>query len=168
MAAATAAVDAPSAPRAGEKTFIDFSGKRPSLVDRRTGELRPVELFVSVLGASSFIYAEATDTQQLPDWVNAHIRMVEYFGGATTLWIPDQLKSAITRPCRYEAGVNRSYEDLAAHYGAVVLPARSRIPRDKGCGGFSACRPWRRSVATLTCVHSTANCATRGNRRWSL
>ena len=117
--------------RAGEKTFIDFSGKRPSLVDRRTGELRPVELFVAVLGASSFTYAEATATQQLPDWVNAHIRMVEYFGGATTLWIPDQLKSAITRPCRYEAGVNRSYEDLAAHYGAVVLPARPRKPRDK-------------------------------------
>ena len=117
--------------RAGEKTFIDFSGKRPSLVDRRTGELRPVELFVAVLGASSFTYAEATETQQLPDWVNAHIRMVEYFGGATTLWIPDQLKSAITRPCRYEAGVNRSYEDLAAHYGTVVLPARPRKPRDK-------------------------------------
>ena len=63
--------------RAGEKTFIDFSGKRPSLVDRRTGELRPVELFVSVLGASSLTYAEATETQQLPDWVNAHIRMAE-------------------------------------------------------------------------------------------
>ena len=117
--------------RAGEKTFIDFSGKRPSLVDRRTGELRPVELFVSVLGASSLTYAEATRTQQLPDWVNAHIRMAEYFGGSTTMWVPDQLKSAITRPCRYEAGVNRTYEDLAAHYGAVVIPARPRKPRDK-------------------------------------
>ena len=117
--------------RAGEKTFIDFSGKRPSLVDRRTGELRPVELFVSVLGASSLTYAEATRTQQLPDWVNAHIRMAEYFGGATTIWVPDQLKSAITRPCRYEPGVNRTYEDLAAHYGAVVIPARPRKPRDK-------------------------------------
>ena len=84
--------------RAGEKTFIDFSGKRPTLVDRRTGERRPVELFVAVLGASSFTYVEATETQQLPDWVNVHIRMVEYFGGATALWVPDQLKSAITRP----------------------------------------------------------------------
>ena len=115
--------------RAGEKTFIDFSGKRPTLVDRRTGEPRPVELFVAVLGASSFTYVEATETQQLPDWVDVHIRMVEYFGGATTLWVPDQLKSAITRPCRYEPGVNRTYEDLAAHYGAVVLPARPRKPR---------------------------------------
>ena len=69
--------------RAGEKTFIDYSGKRPSLVDRRTGELRRVELFVAVLGASSLTYAAATETQQLPDWIDAHIRMVEYFGGAT-------------------------------------------------------------------------------------
>ena len=111
--------------RAGEKTFIDFSGKRPSLVDRRTGELRRGELFVAVLGASSFTYAEATETQQLPDWVDVHLRMVEYFGGATTLWVPDQLKSAITRPCRYEAGVNRTYEDLAVHYGPSSSSARS-------------------------------------------
>ena len=117
--------------RAGEKSFIDFSGKRPSLVDRRTGELRSVELFVAVLGASSLTYVEATATQQLADWVNAHIHMVEYFGGATTLWVPDQLKSAIARPCRYEPDVNRTYEDLAAHYGAVVVPARPRKPRDK-------------------------------------
>ena len=117
--------------RAGEKTFLDFSGKRPSLVDRRTGALRHVELFVAVLGASRLIYAEATATQQLPDWVGAHTRMVEYFGGTTALWVPDQLKSAITRPCRYEPGVNRTYEDLAAHYGAVVVPARPRKPRDK-------------------------------------
>ena len=117
--------------RAGEKTFIDFSGKRPALTDRRTGEVRRVELFVAALGASNLTYAEATETQQLPDWVDAHTRMVEYFGGTTSLWVPDQLKSAITRPCRYEPGVNRTYEDLAAHYGAVVVPARPRKPRDK-------------------------------------
>ena len=117
--------------RAGEKTFIDFSGKRPALVDRRTGELRRVELFVAVLGASGFTYAEATATQQLPDWVGAHVGMVEHFEGATALWVPDQLKSAITRPCRYEPDVNRTYEDLADHYGAVVVPARPRKPRDK-------------------------------------
>ena len=117
--------------RAGEKTFIDFSGKRPTLVDPRTGEVRRVELFVAALGGSSFTYAEATATQQLPNWVDAHTHMVEYFGGTTALWVPDQLKSAITRPCRYEPGVNRTYEDLAAHYGAVVVPARPRKPRDK-------------------------------------
>ena len=117
--------------RAGEKTFLDFSGKRPTLIDDRTGASRRVELFVAVLGASRFTYVEATATQQLPDWVGAHTRMVEYFGGTTTLWVPDQLKSAVTRPCRYEPGVNRTYEDLAAHYGAVVVPARPRKPRDK-------------------------------------
>ncbi len=117
--------------RAGEKTFIDFSGKRPTVVDRRTGEERPVELFVAVLGASSYTYAEATASQQLPDWVGAHTRMVGYFGGATGLWVPDQLKSAITRSCRYEPGVNRTYEELAAHYGAVVVPARPYKARDK-------------------------------------
>ena len=117
--------------RAGEKTFVDFSGKRPTRVDRRTGEIRRVELFVAVLGASGLTYAEATETQQLPDWVGAHIRMVEYFGGATTLWVPDQLKSAVSRPCRYEPDVNRCYADLAAHYGAVVVPARPGKPRDK-------------------------------------
>ena len=117
--------------RAGEKTFIDFSGKRPTIVDRRTGEERPVELFVAVLGASSYTYAEATASQQLPDWVEAHTRMVAYFGGATGLWVPDQLKSAITRSCRYEPGVNRTYEELAAHYGAGVVPARPYKARDK-------------------------------------
>lgn len=116
---------------AGEKTFIDFSGTRPSVVDRHTGAIRSVELFVAVLGASSYIYAEATATQQLPDWVSAHIRMVEYLGGVTALWVPDQLRSAITTPCRYEAGINRTYEDLATHYGAVVVLARPRKPRDK-------------------------------------
>ena len=116
---------------AGEKTFIDFSGKKPSVVDRHTGEIRSVELFVAVLGASSYTYAEATATQQLPDWVDAHIRMVEYFAGVTALWVPDQLRSAITTPCRYDAGINRTYEDLATHYGAVVVPARPRKPRDK-------------------------------------
>ena len=117
--------------RAGEKTFIDYSGKRPAIVDRHTGEERPVELYVAVLGASSYTYAEATASQQLPDWVGAHTRMVEFFGGATALWVPDQLKSAITRPCRYEPGINRTYEELAAHYGAVVVPARPATPRDK-------------------------------------
>jgi transposase len=117
--------------RAGEKTFIDFSGKRPHLVDRSTGEEVPVELFVAALGASSYTYAEATPTQKLHDWVGAHTRMLEYFGGCTQLWVPDQLKSAITRPCRYEPGVNRSYQDLAAHYGAVVVPARPGKAQDK-------------------------------------
>jgi transposase len=117
--------------RAGEKTFIDFSGKRPHLVDRRTGEEIPVELFVAVLGASCYTFAEATRTQQLHDWVDAHTRMLEYFCGSSAVWVPDQLKSAITGSCRYEPGVNRSYQELATHYDAVVVPARPRKPQDK-------------------------------------
>lgn len=117
--------------RVGEKTFIDYSGKKPHIVGPKTGEEIQVELFVAVLGASSYTYAEATRTQQLDEWVAAHTRMLEYFGGSTAIWVPDQLKSAVTRPCRYEAGVNRSYQDLAHHYGAVVIPARPREARDK-------------------------------------
>lgn len=117
--------------RAGEKTFLDFSGKRPHLVNRRTGEEIPSELFVAALGASSYTYAEATVTQKLHDWVGAHTRMLEYFSGSTEIWVPDQLKSAITQPCRYEPGINRSYQELATHYGAVVIPARPGKPRDK-------------------------------------
>ena len=135
--------------RAGEKTFIEFSGKRPALVDRQTGELRRVELFVAVLGTSGVTYAEATATQQLPDWVDAHVRMVEYFGGATALWVPDQLKSAITRPCRYEPDVNRTYEDLADHYGAVVVPARPRKPKDKAAAENSVLLVQRWILARL-------------------
>lgn len=117
--------------RAGEKTFIDFSGKRPHLTDRRTGEEIPVELFVAALGASCYTYAEATPSQKLHDWISAHSRMLEYFGGATELWVPDQLKSGVTQPCRYEPGVNRSYQELAAHHGAVVVPARPGKAKDK-------------------------------------
>jgi transposase len=116
---------------AGEKTFVDYSGKRPHVVDPKTGEAIPVELFVAALGASGYTYAEATPTQQLHDWIAAHVNAVEYFGGVTELWVPDQLRSAVTRPCRYEPGVNRTYQELASHYGAVVVPARPGKARDK-------------------------------------
>jgi len=118
--------------KAGEKVFVDYSGKRPWVVDRRTGEARPVELFVGVLGASNFIYAEATPAQDLPSWIGAHVRMFEAWGGCCEILVPDNLKSGITTPCRYEAEVNRTYAEMAAHYGAVVIPARSGRARDKG------------------------------------
>lgn len=117
--------------RAGEKLFVDFAGKRPHLVDRHTGERIPVELFVGSVGASGLIYAEATRTQDLAAWVGAHIRMLEACGGSPALWIPDNLKSAVTLAHPYEPEVNRTYADLARHYGAVVIPARVRHPRDK-------------------------------------
>ena len=117
--------------RAGEKLFVDFSGKRPSLVDATTGVLEPVELFVGVLGASGLIYAEATRRQDLASWVGAHVHMVEHSGGSAALWVPDNLKSGVTTANYYEPEIHRTYAELAAHYGAVVLPARAAHPQDK-------------------------------------
>jgi transposase len=117
--------------RAGEKLFVDFSGKRPHLIDPTTGEEVAVELFVGVLGASGLIYAEATRTQDLPSWIGAHIRMLEYVQGSPAVWVPDQLKSGVTTASRYEPEINRTTADLARHYGAVVIPARPATPTDK-------------------------------------
>jgi transposase len=117
--------------RAGEKAFVDFSGKRPMITDPATGEIIPVELFVGVLGASSYVYAEACPSQELPAWIAAHVRMVEFFGGAPALFVPDNLLSGVTKACSYEPVINRTYLDFAQHYGAAVVPARAGRPRDK-------------------------------------
>lgn len=116
---------------AGEAMFVDYSGKRPRIVDPRTGEVMMVELFVAVLGASGYTYAEATKTQRGPDWIASHVRALSYFGGVPRAIVCDQLKSGVSRSCRYEPEVQRTYEDLATHYGTTVLPARVRKPRDK-------------------------------------
>jgi transposase len=116
---------------AGEKAFVDYAGMRPTIVDAATGEVIAVELFVAVLGASNYTFAEATRTQQSADWIASHVRAVEFFGGVATVWVPDQLRSGVTRPCRYEPGVQRTYAEWAQHYHAVVLPARPAKPRDK-------------------------------------
>lgn len=116
---------------AGEAMFVDYSGKRPSLTDPRTGEVVAVELFVAVLGASNYTYAEATRSQRGPDWIASHARALSFFGGVPRAIVCDQLKSGVSRSCRYEPEVQRTYEDLASHYGTTVLPARARKPRDK-------------------------------------
>jgi len=117
--------------RAGEKGFFDYSGKKPQIVDSKTGVVTDVELFVAVLGASNYTYAEATLTQRSPDWIASHIHAFEYFEGVPGALVPDQLKSGVTEPCRYEPGVQRTYEEMARHYGTVVLPARPLKPKDK-------------------------------------
>lgn len=116
---------------AGEKTFVDYSGKKPSVVDPSTGEVREVELFVAVLGASNFTFAEATETQRGIDFIGSHVHAFAHFGGVTRALVPDQLKSAVTQACRYDPGIQRTYEEMARHYGAVVMPARPGHPRDK-------------------------------------
>jgi transposase len=117
--------------RAGEKLFVDFSGKRPHLVDPRTGEEVAVELFVGVLGASGLIYAEATPSQDLSSWIGAHVGMLDAFQGSPAIWVPDNLKSGVTTAHRYEPEIHRTYAELARHYGAVVIPARVATPTDK-------------------------------------
>lgn len=117
--------------RAGEKMFVDYAGQRPNIVDAKTGEVRQVELFVSVLGASSLTYAEATLTQRGPDFIASHIRAFEYFGGVARAVVPDQLRSGVRSPCRYEPKIQRTYEAMASHYSTTVLPARPKHPKDK-------------------------------------
>ena len=95
---------------AGEKLFVDYSGKKPHVVDPKTGEVSEVELFVAVLGASNYTYAEATRTQRGPDFIASHVRALDEIGGVPGALVPDQLKSGVTQSCRYEPGIQRTYE----------------------------------------------------------
>lgn len=117
--------------RGGEKGFVDYSGKRPHITDPKTGERQAVEFFVAVLGASNFTYAEATATQRSQDFIASHVRAIEYWGGVPALFVPDQLRTGVSGPHRYEPEIQRTYEEMAEHYGTAVLPARPRSPRDK-------------------------------------
>jgi len=117
--------------RAGEKLFIDYAGATVPLIEANTGEIHPAQIFVAVLGASSYTYAEASLTQSLPDWIGSHIRAFEFFGAVPALLVPDNLKSAIKLACRYEPETTSTYADLACHYGTAILPARPAHPRDK-------------------------------------
>ncbi len=117
--------------RAGEKLFIGYSGDKAAVIDAASGEVRSAEIFVAVLGASKYTYAEATWTQSLPDWIGSHIRCLEYLGGVPALLVPDNLKSAIKQACRYEPQATGTYQDLASHYGTAILPARPYQARDK-------------------------------------
>jgi len=116
---------------AGEKTFIDYSGNSIPIIDPDTCEIHKTELFIAVLGASNYTFAEATWTQTMPDWTGSHVRAFEYFGGVTEQLVPDNLKSAVIKACFYEPAINRSYADLARHYDTAILPARSYKPKDK-------------------------------------
>jgi transposase len=115
----------------GEKLFVDYSGLTMEVVDRSSGEVQKAEVFVAALGASNFTYVEASLTQTLADWLGAHVRALEYFGGVARAIVPDNLKSGVHRACRYEPDLNPSYQDFAEHYGVAILPARVRKPRDK-------------------------------------
>ena len=116
--------------RAGEKAFIDYSDGL-SILDLSTGEPILTQLFLAVWGASNYTYAEATLSQTLPEWIGSHRRALEYFSCVPRVLVPDNLKSGVSKACKYEPELNPTYSDMAEHYGCAVLPARPRKPRDK-------------------------------------
>jgi transposase len=116
---------------AGERVFVDFAGHTMEVIDGATGEVRQAQVFVAVLGASSYTFAQATWTQSLPDWIAAHVAMLAFFAGTPRQIVSDNLRAGITRACFYEPQVNRTYADFATHYGTAIIPARPYKPRDK-------------------------------------
>ena len=123
----------------GEKVFVDFAGDTIDVIDPATGEARAMKLFVaasrrrrafSTTGASNYTYAEAVASEGLEDWILAHVRMFGFLGGVPKAVVPDNLKSAVIKADRFDPGLNRTYADMAAHYGTAVLPARPRKPRE--------------------------------------
>jgi len=117
--------------RAGETLFVDYAGQTMPVVDPHTGEVHAATIFIAVLGASNYTFAEATWSQSLPDWIGSHVRAFAVLGGVPQVVVPDNLKAAVSRAHRYEPTLNRTYADLAQHYGVAIVPARAARPRDK-------------------------------------
>ena len=122
--------------RPGEKLFVDWAGATMPLYDPATGQARPAQLFVAVLGASNYTYAEATLDQQMGSWIGAHVRALEFFGGCPQLVVPDNTRTGVSRACRYEPDLNPTYQEMAMHYAIGVLPTRPRKPRNKGFDSY--------------------------------
>jgi transposase len=117
--------------RGGEKMFVDYAGMTVAVFDMQSAKMRQAQIFVAVLGASNYTYAEATWTQTLPDWIASHTRAFNYFGGVAQVVVPDNLKAGVSKACFYEPNINPTYLDMANHYGTVVIPTRVRRPKDK-------------------------------------
>jgi transposase len=132
--------------RAGEECSVDYCGQTVPIICADTGEFRSAQVFVAVLGASNYTYTEATWNQALPDWLGSHVRAFEYVGGTPAMVVPDNLKSGVSRVCRYDPDLNPSYQQLAAHYQLAVVPARPYKPKDKACD-FPVGIRWPRSPA---------------------
>lgn len=115
----------------GEKCFVDYAGDTVSVVNPETGEIRKAFVFVGVLGGSSYTYAEAVWSQELPSWITSHVRMFAFFGGVPEALVPDNLKTGVTKANYYEPDINLTYQEMAEHYGVAVLPTRVRKPKDK-------------------------------------
>ncbi|MBN2436336.1 MAG: IS21 family transposase [Spirochaetes bacterium] len=117
--------------KAGEKMFLDFSGLKWHIIDKDTGELKEVDVFVAALGASGYTYAEAVQDQSKPSVISCTINAMQFFAGVSNILVPDNLKSAVTKADKYDPDINETFEDMAAHYGAVVIPARPYRAKDK-------------------------------------
>ena len=117
--------------RAGEKLFVDYSGMTVPVTNPQSGQTHEAQIFIACMGASNYTYAEATLSQGLADWIDAHVRAFEFLGGVPELIISDNLKSAVNKACRYEPDLNPTYLDMANYYGTAVIPARVRTPKDK-------------------------------------
>ena len=117
--------------KAGDKVFIDYTGKKLEIVDRETGEIKQVQVFVAILGASQLTYVQATFTQKKEDFIAATENAFIYFGGVPKAIVPDNLKSAVTKSDKYEPEVNETFLDFSIHYGTTVLPTRAAKPKDK-------------------------------------
>lgn len=115
----------------GEKVFVDFAGDTIDVIDPESGEVQPMKLFVAAMGASNYTYAEAVASEGLEDWIGAHVRLFSFLGGVPKVVVPDNLKAAVLKADRYDPGLNRTYAEMAEHYGTAILPARPRKPRDK-------------------------------------
>jgi transposase len=116
---------------AGEKLFVDYAGRTVPIYGASGREAYCANIFVSALGASGYAYAEATRTATLPDWLGSHVRMLEFYGHAPTILVPDNPRVGVTKADRYEPELQRSYEEMAAHFSIAVIPARPYKPRDK-------------------------------------
>ena len=116
--------------KAGEKLFVDWAGTTIPIHDPQGGPPQAGHLFVAVLGASSYTYAEATHDEQLSNWIGAHVRAFEFYQGVPALIVPDNTKTGVTRACRYDPDLNPTYQEMAMHYGVGVVPARPYKPRD--------------------------------------
>ena len=117
--------------KAGEKLFVDYAGDTIPIHDPKGGPVHEASIFVAVLGASNYTYVEATESQGLENWIGAHIHTFEFLGGCPRLVIPDNTRTGVIRACRYEPDLNRTYHELAMHYGVGVLPTRPYKARDK-------------------------------------
>jgi len=135
--------------KAGEKVFTDYAGATIPFINPKAGELVETNLFVAALGASSYIYAEATLDMTEPNWIGSHVRLFEFLGGVPEIIVPDNTKTAVTKPDRYEPDLNPSFAEMAAHYGVAVIPARIRKPRDKAIVEVSVQIAQRWIVAAL-------------------